>query len=80
MTDQYIPDHQPRSRLDRKTRWAFIVLALIAGLYLLTEYRGPLLQALPILLVLACPLLCLYYMRRRPGQNGTQRKNREDKR
>jgi len=40
---------------------ALLGFALVAGYFLLTEHRAHLIQALPWVLVLACPLLHLFH-------------------
>lgn len=42
-------------------RWVLIGFALIAGYFLLTEHRAHVVQYLPFLLILACPLLHLFH-------------------
>ena len=50
------------------TRWAFWAFALIAVYFLLSEHRAHFVQALPYLLLLACPLL--HFFHRHGGQGG----------
>ena len=40
---------------------AFLGFALVAGYFLLTEHRAHLIQALPWVLVLACPLMHFFH-------------------
>jgi hypothetical protein len=42
-------------------RWVLIGFALIAGYFLLTEHRAHVFQYLPLLLLLACPLLHFFH-------------------
>jgi hypothetical protein len=53
-------------------RWIFIGFALIAGYFLLMEHRAHVVQYLPLLLVLACPLMHLFH---RHGGHGGHRPN-----
>lgn len=46
---------------NRAGRWIFLGFALIAGYFLLTEHRAHVVQYLPFLLILACPLLHLFH-------------------
>lgn len=46
---------------DRKTKWAWIGFAVVAGFFLLTEHRAHLFGVLPFLLLLACPLIHLFH-------------------
>lgn len=41
--------------------WVFLAFALIAAYFLFTEHRAHMIQFLPFLLVLACPLLHLFH-------------------
>lgn len=59
MADHFHSDH--RSRGGGAGRWVLIGFALIAGYFLLTEHRAHIIQYLPFLLVLACPLLHLFH-------------------
>jgi hypothetical protein len=43
------------------SRWVFLGSALIAGYFLLTEHRAHVVQYLPFVLILACPLLHLFH-------------------
>lgn len=54
--------------------WVFLGFVLIAGYFLLTEHRAHVLQALPFLLLLACPLLHLFH-----GHGGHGDSDGEDK-
>lgn len=49
----------------RRVFWGFV---LIAGFFLLTEHRAHAFQYLPVLLLLACPLL--HFMHRHGGHGG----------
>lgn len=42
-------------------RWVFWGFALIAAYFLLTEHRAHVVQFLPFVLLLACPLLHLFH-------------------
>ena len=42
-------------------RWVFWGFLLIAGYFLITEHRAHVFQFLPIVLLLACPLLHMFH-------------------
>ena len=43
------------------SRWVFLGFVLIAGYFLLTEHRAHVVQFLPFVLLLACPLLHMFH-------------------
>lgn len=43
-----------------RARWVFIAFAVIAAAYLIAEHRAHLGGALPLLILLACPLLHMF--------------------
>jgi len=45
----------------RTSRWVFLGFVLIAGYFLLTEHRAHVVQFLPFVLLLACPLLHIFH-------------------
>jgi hypothetical protein len=47
--------------LDRRRRVAFAGFVLVAAYFLWTEHRAHLIQALPWVLVLACPLMHFFH-------------------
>lgn len=47
--------------MSARGRWILPGFALIAGYFLVTEHRAHVVQYLPFLLVLACPLLHLFH-------------------
>lgn len=55
--------HEPDPRSARRRRIALAVFALAAAYFLLTEHRAHVIQALPWLLVLACPLMHVFMHR-----------------
>lgn len=55
--NQHRHQHSP---MTGRAKVAWIVFAVIAAFYLLTEHRAHLLGALPFLLLLACPLMHLF--------------------
>ena len=59
-----------------KTNIAFIGFILIAGFYLITEHRAHLFGYLPIILLLACPLLYLF-MHGGHGHGGSDGKRQQ---
>ena len=54
-------------------RWVFWGFLLIAGYFLVMEHRAHVIQFLPFLLLLACPLLHLFH-----GHGGHGRKDDGD--
>ena len=60
MAEQFHGDHSAR-RAGGAGRWVFWGFVLIIGYLLLTEHRAHVIQYLPFLLVLACPLLHLFH-------------------
>jgi hypothetical protein len=46
--------------LERRSKIVWIIFAAIAAFYLWTEHRAHLLGVLPLLLLLACPLMHLF--------------------
>ena len=44
-------------------RWGLAVFLVVAGYFLITEHRAHVVQALPWLLLLACPLMHLFMHR-----------------
>ena len=53
--------HDGNGKWPAVRKYAFIGFALIAGYFLLTEHRAHVVQYLPFLLLLACPLLHLFH-------------------
>jgi hypothetical protein len=53
--------------------WIFWVFAAIAGFFLIAEHRAHLIEFLPFVLLLACPLL--HFMHH--GHGGHERKDHE---
>ena len=51
-------------------RWVFWGFLLIAAYFLLTEHRAHVFQYLPILLLLACPLLHMFHGHGSHGGHG----------
>jgi hypothetical protein len=51
------PTGEPPRAGTHAGRWAFIGFALIAAYFLWTEHRAHVVQFLPFVLLLACPLL-----------------------
>jgi len=60
----------------RNYNWIFIAFLAIAVFFLFSEHRAHLLGALPLLLLLACPLMHLY-MHRGNGNHGGDDKHVE---
>lgn len=55
------PHQHLRNQLGRRTNWALLGFIAVIGFFLLTEHRAHLLGILPYLLLLACPLMHLFY-------------------
>jgi hypothetical protein len=51
-------------------KYVFIGFVLIAGYFLLTEHRAHVVQYLPFVLLLACPLLHFFHGHGRHDRNG----------
>ena len=51
-------------------RWVFVGFVLIAGYFLLTEHRAHVVQFLPFVLLLACPLLHMLHGHGGHGRHG----------
>ena len=58
----------------RTGRWVFLGFLLIAGYFLLTEHRAHVVQFLPFVLLLACPLLHMFH-----GHGGHRGGDQRDK-
>ena len=54
----------------RYPRWVFWGFLLIAAYFVITEHRAHVVQFLPILLLLACPLLHLFHGLGEHGKDG----------
>jgi len=57
--EHHSKDAEPRRGLP--TKWVLAGFVLIAGYFLLAEHRAHVIQFLPFLLLLACPLLHLFH-------------------
>jgi hypothetical protein len=57
--------HQHDSGQDRRfripTKWVLLGFLAIGGYFFFTEHRAHVIQALPFLLLLACPLLHMFH-------------------
>ena len=59
---QRSPEELPRGAwLRSRSGIVFLLFVAVAGYFLLTEHRAHVLQALPWLLVAACPLMHLFH-------------------
>ena len=58
--ERQAPSDRPRGG-NRASRWVFWGFALIAVYFLWTEHRAHVVQFLPFLLLLACPLLHMFH-------------------
>lgn len=56
--DTNLHEHERRRS---RSRWVFILFALIALFFLVSEHRAHFFGALPYLLLAACPLLHLFH-------------------
>lgn len=57
-----------------RSNWVWLGFAVVAGFFLVTEHRAHTLGALPLLLVLACPLMHLLHH----GGHGSHRGHSQD--
>lgn len=53
-------EHRELGRSELRAKIAWVVLAAVAGFFLLSEHRAHFLGALPYLLLLACPLMHVF--------------------
>ncbi|MFA7282341.1 MAG: DUF2933 domain-containing protein [Sterolibacterium sp.] len=53
-------EHHETTRTEWRAKIAWVVLAVVAAFFLLSEHRAHFLGALPYLLLLACPLMHLF--------------------
>ena len=63
-------DADTQDRRQRRGRWVFGAFLAIAGVYLVAEHRAHLGQALPLLILLACPLLHMFMHGGHGGHGG----------
>jgi hypothetical protein len=61
-------------RMDKAVRWGFWAFAGIGAFYLYTEHRAHLLDYLPYLLLIACPLVHMFGH----GHGGHGRERQDD--
>jgi hypothetical protein len=66
--------HENRPSGGGHGRWVFWGFLLIAGYFLITEHRAHVVQYLPFVLLLACPLLHLFH-----GHGGHGGHEKDDK-
>jgi hypothetical protein len=59
---------------EQATRWLFWIFAAVGAYYLITEHRPHLLDYLPYILLMACPLMHLFHGRGH-GHHGHNRKD-----
>ena len=72
MTHQPVHDSEgvgPMRYLSRG-RWVFIAFAVVGAVFLLSEHRAHVLNALPLLLLLACPLMHIFMHGGHGGHGG----------
>ena len=62
---------------NRASRWVFWAFALIAAYFLWTEHRAHVVQYLPFLLILACPLLHMFHGHAGHGEHDGQDENKK---
>jgi len=70
--------NEPGSCSGRTGRWVFLGFVLIAGYFLLTEHRAHVVQFLPFVLLLACPLLHMFHGH--GGHGGGDKRAKTDER
>lgn len=78
-TERETNQHRPeRSRF----KWVLIGFLLVAGYFLITEHRAHVIQYLPFVLLLACPLLHLFMHRghKHGGDHDHEHRGKGDKR
>lgn len=63
------------NRMPSASKWAMVGFLVIAGYFLITEHRAHVVQFLPFLLILACPLL--HIMHGGHGAHGDQTKSKQ---
>ena len=68
-------EHDGGSKAKSRTKWVFIGFALIAAYFLVTEHQAHVIQYLPFLLLLGCPLMHLFH---RHGGHGSHGRDSED--
>ena len=76
MTEHSHDKHESAS--GGKGRWVFLGFVLIAGYFLLTEHRAHVVQFLPFVLLLACPLLHMFHGH--GGHGGGDKRAKTDER
>ena len=59
--------------MDRYVRWIFWIFAAIGAYYLVTEHREHLIDYLPYVLLIACPLMHMFGHGHRHGGNRHER-------
>ncbi|HXF68068.1 MAG TPA: DUF2933 domain-containing protein [Burkholderiales bacterium] len=71
--------HENRTRGGDRGRWVFRGFLLIAGYFLVTEHLAHTIEFLPIVLLLACPLLHLFHHARggHGGHGGDESERRD---
>ena len=62
--------HEDHSRGGGYRRWVFWGFLLIAGYFLIAEHRAHVFQFLPVVLLLACPLLHMFHRHGGHGGHG----------
>lgn len=65
-----LPDREPTGFWRSRHAIGFLVLAAVAAYFLLSEHRAHFFQALPFLLLLACPLMHVFMHRGHGGHAG----------
>jgi len=64
-------DHEENSKWNPISKYVFIGFVLIAGYFLITEHRAHVVQYLPFLLLLACPVMHLFHRHGGHGKHGS---------
>jgi YHS domain-containing protein len=74
---RYLSDKRHYGGAGGTGRWVFVGFPLIAGYFLITEHRAHVIQALPFLLLLACPLLHLFHGHGGHGGHGDDKEKKQ---
>ena len=71
-------DEASNGVLAKRLKAAFLIFALIAAFFLLTEHRAHLMTLLPWLLLAACPLMHLFMHHGKHGHHGRDAQGERD--
>lgn len=62
-------EHSPQNESKSKINWILIGFFAIAAFFLISEHRAHVFDALPLLLLLACPLMHIFMHRGHDKEN-----------